>query len=81
MAQPIEPIEEQVDPKLNRSRSKSTPSSTGLGVQKTFSFFQNGCSIGQGWALTDRPLPQLVEVRSRGGRDLTVTCQTLNANG
>ena len=36
-AQPVEPDEEPVD-----------PSSTGQGVQKTFSLFQNDCSTGQG---------------------------------
>ena len=32
-----QPVEVRVDPQLNRSR-----------VQKNFSFFQNGCSTGQG---------------------------------
>ena len=37
-AQPVEPDEEPVDPQLNRLR----------GAKKTFSLFQNSCSIGQG---------------------------------
>ena len=31
MAQPVEPDEEPIDPQLNRSRSGSTPNSTGRG--------------------------------------------------
>ena len=57
---PAQSIEARVDSQLNRLR-----------VQKTFSFFQNGCSTGQG----------LVEVQLRSGQGPMVTCQALNTNG
>ena len=73
MAQPVEPDEELVDRKLNRSRSRSTPNSTGKGLgrppaqpvegAKNFLFI----------------LEQMFN-RLRSGRGPTVTWQVLNAN-
>ena len=48
--QPIEPDEELVDPQVQLvngvNNNRSTVSSTNREVKKTFSLFQNGCSIG-----------------------------------
>ena len=85
MAQPVEPDEELVDRKLNRSRSRSTPNSTGKGLgrppaqpvegAKNFLFLPKRLF---NWSRSDQGS---VKVRSRGGRGPTTTCQALNVNG
>ena len=74
MTQLVELDEEPIDCQLNRSRSRSTPNSTCRGCKK----------LSLSSKMIVQPVkvePQLVEVRLRFGRDPTVTCQALNANG
>ena len=82
--QPVELNEEPIDCQLNRSRSGSTPSSTcqGLGRPPPAQPVEGAKNFLSSRTIVQpvKVKPQSIEVRSRSGRGLMVTCQALNDN-